>query len=129
MAVNEVRGDETVVVRCNRSFREMLQRFFFMEPPEGDIYNMRFDQQPEQDFFDAVRQSARTGEWAQFERQLSREYSIHSYVRCIAVNPVTGAVAVENIVVPIRTMEPEAENIWAPAGGQPVIVRVKEGTC
>ena len=27
----------------------------------------------------------------------------------------------------IRTMEPEAENIWAPAGGEPVIVRVKEG--
>ena len=27
----------------------------------------------------------------------------------------------------IRAMEPEAENIWSPAGGQPVIVRVKEG--
>ena len=27
----------------------------------------------------------------------------------------------------IRTMEPEAENIWAPAGGEPVIVQVKDG--
>ena len=27
----------------------------------------------------------------------------------------------------IRMMEPNAENIWAPAGGEPVIVRVKEG--
>ncbi len=27
----------------------------------------------------------------------------------------------------IRTMEPNAENIWAPAGGEPVIIRVKEG--
>ena len=27
----------------------------------------------------------------------------------------------------IRTMEPEAENVWAPAGGEPVIVTVKEG--
>ena len=27
----------------------------------------------------------------------------------------------------IRVMEPDAENIWAPAGGEPVIVRVKEG--
>ena len=27
----------------------------------------------------------------------------------------------------IRAMEPEAENIWAPAGGEPVIVRVREG--
>ena len=27
----------------------------------------------------------------------------------------------------IRAMEPDAENVWAPAGGEPVIVRVKEG--
>lgn len=27
----------------------------------------------------------------------------------------------------IRAMEPEAENIWAPAGGEPVIVTVEEG--
>lgn len=27
----------------------------------------------------------------------------------------------------IRIMEPEADNIWAPAGGEPVIVEVKEG--
>ena len=27
----------------------------------------------------------------------------------------------------IRAMEPEAENIWAPAGGEPVIIQVKEG--
>ena len=27
----------------------------------------------------------------------------------------------------IRTMEPGAENIWAPAGGEPVIIKVKDG--
>ncbi len=27
----------------------------------------------------------------------------------------------------IRTMEPDAENVWSPSGGEPVIVRVKEG--
>ena len=27
----------------------------------------------------------------------------------------------------IRVMEPEAENIWAPAGGEPVIVQVEGG--
>ena len=27
----------------------------------------------------------------------------------------------------VRTMEPNAENIWAPAGGEPVIVKVKDG--
>lgn len=27
----------------------------------------------------------------------------------------------------IRVMEPEAENIWAPAGGEPVVIKVKEG--
>ena len=27
----------------------------------------------------------------------------------------------------IRAMEPDAENIWAPAGGEPVIIKVKGG--
>ena len=27
----------------------------------------------------------------------------------------------------IRTMEPNAENIWSPAGGEPVIIKVKDG--
>ena len=27
----------------------------------------------------------------------------------------------------IRVMEPQVENVWAPAGGEPVIVKVKEG--
>ena len=28
----------------------------------------------------------------------------------------------------IRTMEPDAKNIYAPAGGEPVIIKLKEGT-
>jgi glutamate synthase domain-containing protein 1 len=27
----------------------------------------------------------------------------------------------------IRAMEPNVENVWAPSGGEPVIVTVKEG--
>ena len=27
----------------------------------------------------------------------------------------------------IRIMEPDAENIYAPAGGEPVVIRVREG--
>ena len=29
----------------------------------------------------------------------------------------------------IRVMEPNADNVWSPAGGEPVIVKVKEGVC
>ena len=29
----------------------------------------------------------------------------------------------------IRMMDPDAKNIWAPRGGEPVIVKVKEGAC
>ena len=29
----------------------------------------------------------------------------------------------------IRAMEPDVEKIWAPAGGEPVIIRVKEDAC
>ena len=105
MAVLEIQGEEVSIIRCNPSYRDMLEQVLGMEAPEH-IHYARFDQQPELDFFDALRQSARTGDWAQFDRTPNAEHSIHSYVRRIAVNPVTQAVAAVSIVLPMKRMNP-----------------------
>ena len=39
-----------------------------------------------------------------------------------------GTVYIASEEAAIRAMEPGAGNIWAPSGGEPVIVTVKEGT-
>ena len=113
MSVMEVRGEEASVVRCNQSYREMLQRVFGLESPDTGIHNTTFDQQPEQDFFDAVRRSAAGNDWVQFDRRQDNGYVIHSFVRHLAVNPVTGATAVSNIVIAVRNQSAEASDAAA----------------
>lgn len=48
-------------------------------------------------------------------------------LRSMVVGEKDDRVFVASEEAAIRAMEPDAENIWAPAGGEPVIVRVKEG--
>lgn len=49
-------------------------------------------------------------------------------LRSMVVGEKADKVFIASEEAAIRTMEPEAEHIWAPAGGEPVIVKVKEGT-
>ena len=48
-------------------------------------------------------------------------------LRSMVVGEKDDLVFISSEEAAIRTMEPDAENIWAPAGGEPVIVQVKEG--
>ena len=48
-------------------------------------------------------------------------------LRSMVVGEKADKVFIASEEAAIRTMEPDAENIYAPAGGEPVIVRVKEG--
>lgn len=48
-------------------------------------------------------------------------------LRSMAVGEKDDKVFIASEEAAIRTMEPDAENIYCPAGGEPVIVKVKEG--
>ena len=48
-------------------------------------------------------------------------------LRSMVVGEKDDCVYIASEEAAIRTMAPDAERIWAPAGGEPVIVRVKEG--
>ncbi|MBQ7637523.1 MAG: hypothetical protein IJS90_01305 [Clostridia bacterium] len=48
-------------------------------------------------------------------------------LRSMVVGEKNDRVYIASEEAAIRMIEPDAENIWAPAGGEPVIVRVKEG--
>ena len=49
-------------------------------------------------------------------------------LRSMVVGEKDDRVFISSEEAAIRVMEPGAENIWAPMGGEPVIVRLKEGT-
>lgn len=48
-------------------------------------------------------------------------------LRSMVVGEKVDKVFIASEETAIRAMEPDAENIWAPAGGEPVIITVKEG--
>ncbi|MBQ8515082.1 MAG: glutamine amidotransferase family protein [Ruminococcus sp.] len=48
-------------------------------------------------------------------------------LRSMVVGEKADQVFIASEEAAIRTMEPDAENIYAPAGGEPVIIRVKDG--
>ena len=48
-------------------------------------------------------------------------------LRSMVVGEKDDCVFIASEEAAIRVMEPNAENIYAPAGGEPVIIRVKEG--
>lgn len=48
-------------------------------------------------------------------------------LRSMVVGEKADKVFIASEEAAIRTMEPDAENIWAPAGGEPVIIKVKDG--
>lgn len=48
-------------------------------------------------------------------------------LRSMVVGEKDDKVFISSEEAAIRTMEPNAENIWYPAGGKPVIIKVKEG--
>ena len=48
-------------------------------------------------------------------------------LRSMVVGEKNDKIFVASEEAAIRTMEPDAENIWAPAGGEPVIIHVKKG--
>ena len=48
-------------------------------------------------------------------------------LRSMVVGEKNNKVYIASEEAAIRVMEPNVENIWAPAGGEPVIVHVKEG--
>ena len=48
-------------------------------------------------------------------------------LRSMVVGEKGGKVYIASEEAAIRVMEPEVENVWSPAGGEPVIVEVKEG--
>ena len=50
-------------------------------------------------------------------------------LRSLVVGEKDDKVFIASEEAAIRMMEPEAENIWAPAGGEPVKGKVQDGYC
>lgn len=106
MCIMEVKGTKVWYTRCNSSYREFLKRMINIEYNTNtrDIYDT--DLRSESKFFNGVVQCGKYGGRLVIDETVVPDTIIHTLIRRIAVNPVTGTNAVAVAVLTInRTTE------------------------
>ena len=101
MGILEIRADSARYVRTSPSYRDFMKRFFQM-----DVFREDPDfSQPISPhgimFLNHLRQCCETGNSAFFDERMSDGSKVHSFVRRISVNPVTGSVALAIAVLSV----------------------------
>ena len=97
-AILELQGDVAKLVRCNRSYREFLSKTVGVDVKDKRIYNIRLSDQPDSYFMSEIKRCAENGNKAVTKGKV-RDATVHSFLRRIAENPVTGAIAIAIVVL------------------------------
>ncbi len=108
MVIIEVKDNLVKYTRCNRSYREFLRRTLGIEFTSD---RMDFEQVPDQvgaTFMQTVLRCSRDGNRAIVDERVGENRTIHSYVRRLAENPVTGTVAVAAVILAVMEDEENA---------------------
>jgi EAL domain-containing protein (putative c-di-GMP-specific phosphodiesterase class I) len=101
MCIMEVNGSKLWYCRCNRSYREFLKRTIGMEYNTDERDILEFDERIGSTFFTAVMQCGRDGSRIVVDEKVGTDTVVHTLVRRIAVNPVTGTAAVAVAILTI----------------------------
>ena len=101
MAIIEVRGEESRFTRTNPAYREfMAQTFHLSLSGRGEAYH-RMPEGRAQAFNSILQQCCREGGRAVFDERMPDGTTIHSFMRRIAENTVSGNVAVAVAVLAV----------------------------
>ena len=101
MAVIETTDDEFTLIRCNNSYRNFMQRAFGEVPIAK---SQRYDETPDgfgSGFLQYLRDCGRDGNKLLLNEKLQNGSTVHSFIKRVAVNPVTGRRAVAVVVLAI----------------------------
>ncbi|MCR5087929.1 MAG: bifunctional diguanylate cyclase/phosphodiesterase [Oscillospiraceae bacterium] len=101
MGIMEVRDGTVEFVRSNRSYRSFLKRFFDYDLTEADADFKYMPFGSGSSFMTCVKQCCHSGNRAFLNEQMPDGSTVHSFVRRIAVNPVTGKTAIVVAVLSI----------------------------
>ena len=101
MAIIEVRGNESRFTRTNPAYRDFMeQTFHLVLSGSGDGYH-RMPEGRAKAFNSLLQQCCREGGRAVFDERMPSGTTIHSFMRRIAENPMTGTVAVAVAVLAV----------------------------
>ena len=108
MAVLEVNGSKTQYTRCNKSYRDFMKRLF-----DIDVTGMALDSSGlpgghGATFMGAVLRCSRDGNRAVVDEPIDEKTTVHTFIRRVAVNPVTGTAAIAIAVLSVVEEKGEA---------------------
>ena len=101
MAVLECADEDFTIMRCNRAYLDFIQRVIGDDRVDVKIPYAQVDPAGTNLFVQAVRECAKTGTRLTVDEPMADGSTVHSFVRRIAINPVTGAVAIAVAVLAI----------------------------
>ena len=101
MAILELQDGRISLLRCNNAYGELLELQHGAALPELDICDVKLPQQPDVALIAAAEQCRSVDRWitVRHSKQHTDNITLHSMLRRLAVNPVTGAVAVIVVVI------------------------------
>lgn len=111
MAILETDDRRMTVTRCNKSYREFMERSFGALQIGKPIEYARLSSGPGSSFMRAVRQCRTETKPVVMDERLPDGSMIHALVRRIAENPVTGVVACVAVVLGILDAPAQEEHI------------------
>ncbi len=97
----EVKDDVATFVRSNSSYRELTKRVFGIDVRSERVDLGNFNLAHGTAFVSALRRCCKKGGHSFFDERLYDGSVIHTFVRRIAVNPVTGSVAIALAVLSV----------------------------
>ena len=96
-AILELQGDEVMIVRCNRPYREYVRNTIGLQ--DETMQYIKLTQLPGSTFVNALKRCKTDEKTVLLSGKFKGTATIDTYLDRIAVNPVSGAVAVAVIVL------------------------------
>ena len=101
MAIMEVNGDQVQYVRCNKSYRDFIERLIGVTLTSREISHSDLLTGHGAAFTSALLRCSRDGNRAVIDEPIDDKTTVHIFIRRIAVNPVTGAAAIAAAVLAV----------------------------
>ena len=102
MAVIELNNEDIKLMRCNNYYAEFMKRYFNIDISGMNLYGMELPKYKLGELFiNALKRCKNDKDWIMINENLenNNNNSVHSFLRKISENPVTGAVAIAVLVL------------------------------
>ena len=105
MAILEVNDSRVQYIRCNKSYRDFMKRVFGITLTEHVLDTSALLVGHGAAFTGSILRCSRDGNRAIIDEPIDEKTTVHTFIRRIAVNPVTGTAAVAVAVLAVLEQE------------------------